>query len=99
MGNGIDKDLQNLIADDDDVKPSICKNCGKPLEYTGLGEYKCPGCGRLEYDSYGLVRVYLEQNPGANVLQVEKNTGVSRHKITKMIAEDRFRLSGGNINI
>ena len=86
------------LAADDEIKPSICKNCGTPLEYSGLGEYKCPDCGRKEYDSYGIVRIYLEQHPGANILQVEKNTGIPRQKISRMISEDRFSVSGRGIS-
>lgn len=91
--------LEALKYDDGEKTPTICSICKAMLEYNGLGEYVCPDCGHKEYDSYGMVRNYLEKYPGANILQVEKATGIPRQKITKMIAEDRFRVAGGNVSM
>ena len=82
--------LESLVADDIENKPNRCRICGAKLGYDGLGEYTCPDCGHKEYDDYGLVRSFLEEHPGATAIQVEKGTGVSRNKITKMIADDKF---------
>lgn len=87
--------LDALVVEDGEGKPTVCRLCGAILEYRGLGEYGCPDCGHLEYDAYGVVRAFLEKFPRSNVIQIEKATGVSRHKINRMIADGRFTASDG----
>ena len=49
----------------------------------------------MEYDTYGVVRAYLEKFPGSNVVQIERATGVPRHKINRMITDGRFNVTEG----
>ena len=93
-----EKRLRSMAYDDEEVKPNVCRICGAILKYDGLGEYKCPDCNHSEYDSYGQVRKYLETHPGANIIQVEKGTGIPRSRITRMIAEERFKVSNGKVS-
>ena len=78
-------DLSKLLRDEEYSKPTLCSKCGKLLTYAGLGEYKCEACGFTEYDDYGLVRAYIEKNPGASILHVEKATGVSQKVINGLV--------------
>ena len=75
-------------------KPERCSKCGGETEYSGLGEYKCKKCGNIDYDSYGKVRVFLENNPGANIVRTEAATGVPKHLIEQMVREGRFSATG-----
>lgn len=86
--------IEDLVYKEE-VKPFLCKKCGKKLDYTGLGEYHCPNCGAVEYDDYGLVRHYLEAHPGAKIVEVEHMTKVPRKKIAEMVEEKRFNISQG----
>lgn len=88
-------DLSGLIRPEKSYdKPERCSKCGGPLKYTGLGEYTCTKCGNQELDDYGKVRIFLENNPGANIVRTEALTGVSQKAITEMIREGKFEAKG-----
>ncbi len=74
-------------------RPNVCPECEGIMIFQGLGEYKCEVCGKREYDDYGKVRNYLEENPGANVSVISEFTGVSRRSINNMIKEERFEIT------
>ncbi len=86
--------LEELLNEDYE-KPTRCSKCGKMLKYVGIGEYKCEECGFTEYDDYGLVRAYLEKYPGANELQIERATGVSRKVINMLVRQGKFDVKKG----
>ena len=92
MGDNIN--LEGLLRGDMYNVPVRCSKCGKMLKYLGVGEYKCEECGFTEYDDYGLVRAYLEKNPGANAVQVEKATGVSRKVIAVLVKQCKIEIKG-----
>lgn len=75
--------------------PTSCKSCGGVLVYRGLGEYRCEQCNAIDYDNYGKTRTYIEQNPGASAVDIEKNTGVSKAAIREMLKESRFEIVEG----
>ncbi len=75
--------------------PTVCKDCGGVLVYRGLGEYCCENCKTFDYDNYGKTRNYIEQNPGASAVDVERKTGVSRASIREMLREKRFEVKEG----
>ena len=86
--------VEGLLRDDLYNVPVRCSKCGKMLKYLGVGEYKCEACGFTEYDDYGLVRSYLEKNPGANAVQVERATGVSRKVISVLVKQCKIEVRG-----
>ena len=73
--------------------------CKGNLKYTGIGEYICEKCKNIELDDYGKVRKYLEVNRGANSLQIEAATGVSRHVVGYFLEEGRIQLVNDRKNI
>ncbi|MBD5469613.1 MAG: hypothetical protein HDR19_00445 [Lachnospiraceae bacterium] len=75
--------------------PTACKTCGGVLVYRGLGEYICELCKEKAYDNYGKTRNYIEENPGASAVEIEKNTGVSKAAIREMLKESRFEIVEG----
>ncbi len=70
------KDNYNELAKLFDNTPRICENCGGGFDYNGAGEYVCKKCGRIEYDDYGKVRKFVEENGPAPYHVVKKATGV-----------------------
>lgn len=76
--------------------PRICTECGGVMVFKGVGEYHCEDCGSVAYDDYGKVRLYLEQNPGANAVAVELDTGVSQKTIRLMLKESRLQVAEGS---
>lgn len=89
-----DVNIEGLLRDDGYNIPVRCSKCGKMLRYMGVGEYKCDECGYTEYDDYGLVRAYLEKNPGATAVQVERATGVSQKTISLLVKQCKIEMRG-----
>jgi hypothetical protein len=52
----------------------------------------CPDCIKKEEDDYALIKSYLKQNPGADVLEVSEATGVSEKRVLQMIRNGRLIL-------
>ena len=76
---------------DDYHAPKQCSKCGsRNLHYKGLGEYSCGECENLEYDDYGKVRNYLDENKGTPITVIARDTGVSKWTIRQMVEEERF---------
>lgn len=74
--------------------PKICSKCKSPdLKYKGVGEYHCSQCQTVMYDDYGLVRKYIEENPGATQVEVSLATGVSKGIIRRLLREDRIEIT------
>jgi len=88
-----DNIMEKLIREEEYSKPIRCSKCGKMLKYIGVGEYKCEACGFTEYDDYGLVRSFLEKNPGANIMQVETATGVTKKTINGLVKSGKLTVS------
>lgn len=72
--------------------PRQCEECGGPLVYKGIGEYECDRCRHVMYDDYGIVRNYLEVNPGATSGVVARATGVSESAIKSMLREEKLEI-------
>ncbi|MCR4591139.1 MAG: flagellar protein [Lachnospiraceae bacterium] len=62
------------------------------MKYKGIGEYACERCNHLMYDDYGIVRNYLEVNPGATSATVSRATGVSEGEIKNMLREEKLEI-------
>ncbi len=73
--------------------PCQCEKCGGIMVFKGVGEYHCEQCGEVAYDDYGKVRLYLEDHKGANVVEVEHETGVSQKSIRQMLRESRLQVA------
>lgn len=86
--------VEGLLRDEMYNIPVRCSKCGKMLKYLGVGEYRCEACGYTEYDDYGLVRAYLEKHPGANAVEVERATGVSRKIIAVLVKQSKIEIKG-----
>ena len=74
-------------------KPEKCDDCEVMLNFSGLGEYTCPKCGKKYYDDYGIVRNYLDQHRQATVTQISIDTGVKDNEVTRMLREERLEVS------
>lgn len=94
MENGIN--LEKLLRDEPYRKPITCSKCGKMLTYLGVGEYRCEACGFTEFDEYGLVRAYVEKNPGATIAMVESATGVSSKVINGLVRSGKLDIRKGS---
>lgn len=73
--------------------PKVCTKCGGVMVFEGVGEYRCEDCGVVAYDDYGKVRKFLEENPGANAVEVEQGTGVTQRTIRQMLRDSRLQVA------
>ena len=78
---------------DDYQKPTVSSSCGGNMIFKGVGEYQCEKCGKIEYDNYGKVRLYIEQNRGCTAAQIEAATGVRQHAIRQLLRESRIEVA------
>lgn len=76
--------------------PTYCEKCGGVMVFKGVGEYKCEDCGYVDYDDYGKVRNYIEQNPGATSAAASAATGVSQKSIRGMLKEERLEIASNS---
>jgi len=89
-------DIKKIIENNYN-KPLKCEKCGsRNINYKGVGEYSCGECRFIMYDDYGIVRNYLEKNPGATQSQVARDTKVSKSRISQMLRDDRIEIAEGS---
>lgn len=89
--------MQNDLTKFDFNTPIKCDMCGHiTLIYDGVGEYRCEQCNNVMYDDYGIVRRYLEKNPGATQGQVSKITGVPTSVIRRLLKEGKIQIANGS---
>ncbi|NPV28898.1 MAG: MerR family transcriptional regulator [Firmicutes bacterium] len=69
-----------------------CPECGKVFAF--VTRNLCPDCLEKEEISFQRVEKYLEENPGATVLEVSRATGVSEQKIVSFLREGRLIPAG-----
>lgn len=74
-------------------EPRKCSKCGENMKYKGLGEYVCEECRIREFDDYGKVRNYIEKHKGCNAIEVEKETGISRRVVGRLLKEERLEVT------
>lgn len=84
----LDKLKKNL-----DNRPDFCPDCASLMIFKGLGTYECEKCHMVLRDDYGKVRLYLEKNPGASLVQVALGSGVPKQKIRELLKDSRIQMA------
>lgn len=69
-----------------------CPQCGKV--FMKVVRNLCPACIDLEEKQYDEVCTYLRKNPGAQVEQIEEDTGVEETKVLRWMREGRLVADG-----
>lgn len=77
-------------------KPGQCDACGGNLEYRGLGRYRCLECGKELLDDYGKIKKYFEKHGPTPVLQIARDTGISKEKIKILLKRGTAELPVGS---
>ncbi len=70
-----------------------CSVCGGPVKPVRSGEFQCLDCGHMEYDDFGKIRIYLEENGPSSKEQIELATGVSKRTILQYLRESRLQVA------
>lgn len=76
--------LEKLVFD----QPERCDECGGNLEYKGIGRYLCLSCGKELLDDYGKIKEYFRLHGSASLMDVVRDTGISKEKV-KLILNGR----------
>ena len=67
-----------------------CPNCGGLLKMIASGEYECTRCGRKEYDDFGVIKKYLEENGPRSKESIVLDTGVRPEIVDQFLREERL---------
>jgi len=67
-----------------------CVRCGRIYVYDGYS--LCIDCRRADEEDFNKVKEYLDENPGANVMEVSEATGVETKKIIQFLREGRLEV-------
>jgi predicted nucleic acid-binding Zn-ribbon protein len=78
-------------------QPSIdtCTACGKLFPRVSMR--LCSGCAMVEEHRFDLVRNYVKQHDGANVIEIAQGTGVSGGDVRRFLEGGRLVEVGGAI--
>ncbi|MCR4605142.1 MAG: hypothetical protein K5639_03995 [Eubacterium sp.] len=89
----IEKALENAVVSKNYM---FCDKCDGLLIYKGSGRYVCEDCDAEIYDEFGIIKKYLIENGPRNIIEISKETGVSRAVITRLLREGRLEVSKGS---
>lgn len=67
-----------------------CIKCGRVFAYTGSDI--CSRCAGDDIEDFKKVKEYLYEKPGATVVEVSEETGVSEKKILRYLRENRIEI-------
>jgi len=67
-----------------------CPECGKIFTY--IRTNLCPACQQKDEEAFRVVRTYLAQHPGVDILTVAETTGVSEENIIRYVREGRITM-------
>ena len=74
----------------------VCSECGGQMIPRRSGEYECINCSHMEYDEFGIIRKYLEENGPQPKEKIMLDTGVSRKTVIQFINEQRLQVAPGS---
>lgn len=75
-----------------------CKRCGKIYNYIG-GVPICPVCKQIDEEDFQRVKVFLYENPNANITQVSIDLDISIEKIKRFLKDGRLEITGDDGNM
>lgn len=87
-----DSEVKYILAD----RPIECSLCKGHLFYKGGGRYMCGNCDHEEYDDFGKVKKFLDENGASPSGVISMATGVSLEKINMMLREGRVEIPEGS---
>ena len=68
-----------------------CKRCGLIYVYDGFDI--CLKCRQKDEEDFKKIKEYLDEYPGANIAEVERETGVESKKIIEFLKEGRLEVA------
>lgn len=74
------------------MEVKVCKGCKRLFQYI-TGPELCPKCKQTEEEYFQKVKAYLKKNPGATLMTVSKETGVSTVLIESFLRSGRLEVA------
>lgn len=74
------------------MEVKVCRGCKKMFQYIA-GPELCPKCKQSEEEMFQKVKEYLRKHPGANMYEVNQETGVSATLIEKFLRQGRLQVA------
>ena len=84
-----EKRERKLIIDEDKLQQ--CPECGGNYSFLGQGKYACENCGKVEYNDFGKIILFLEENGPSPAVVISEGTGVPITKIMQYIRQGRMK--------
>ena len=76
-------------------RPWFCSKCGVVLKPAFSGTYECTTCKNLEYDDFGKVKNYIEENGRQPAVILAEKTGVPIDTIDMLLKTGRLEIPDG----
>lgn len=68
-----------------------CSRCGSIYVYDGFNV--CIKCRREDEEDFKKIKEYLDEYPGANISEVESETGIDSKKIIEFLKQGRLEIA------
>ena len=69
------------------LRPTLCSKCGSYVTFAGRGKYKCTRCDNIEYDDFGKIYKYLQENGSCSPKQISDATGVPMMRVIQLVQD------------
>lgn len=84
-----EKELFKMLVE---RRPVKCIECEGKLKYNGCGEYECMKCKNVQYDDFGKVKKFLDENGPSGAPTVVASTGVPGYIVTELLKTGRIEI-------
>ncbi len=69
-----------------------CPECHILMQYKYAGKFVCEKCGCEQYNDFGKIKKYLDENGPTNAVELSANTGVRKSKIGEYLRLGRVEI-------
>ncbi|MEN6350384.1 MAG: hypothetical protein ABFD08_13450 [Syntrophomonas sp.] len=66
-----------------------CPKCNSLFSYSERNRV-CPQCTDFIEQEYSIIRSFIRDNPGVNIIDIVKQTGVKQETVLRFVHEGRF---------
>lgn len=76
-----------------------CPNCKKIFNTTISSQKVCGDCVKIDEENFEKVRTFVKENPGADINETSRETGVSVTQITNYLKDGRLESSTQSLSV
>ena len=86
---GFEEKRKKLFAMSDGVG-TTCPECGEELRYLWRGTYECVACGVRQYNDFGKINKYIEDNGPSPASAISRGTGVPLYVVNNYYVDGKL---------